>query len=104
MVLTGNQEGTTYTVLKGFLLSYSFNSCMKQLLIILCPWNSNRPRAADIAKDDDRKHIFKARPLDNKVYCFLFPNVVSAFASKKFHTNRYTHSYGICFLLTDSFK
>ncbi|CAG7862481.1 unnamed protein product [Brassica rapa] len=26
-----------------------------------------RPRAADIAKDDDRKHIFKARPLDNKI-------------------------------------
>ncbi|KAG2330516.1 hypothetical protein Bca52824_001696 [Brassica carinata] len=25
-----------------------------------------RPRAADIPKDDDRKHIFKARPLDNK--------------------------------------
>ncbi|KAH0858596.1 hypothetical protein HID58_086857 [Brassica napus] len=26
-----------------------------------------RPRAADIAKDNDRKHIFKARPLDNKI-------------------------------------
>ena len=84
MVLTGNQEGTTYTVLKGFLLSYSFNSCMKQLLIILCPWNSNRPRAADIAKDDDRKHIFKARPLDNKVYCFYFLTLYLLLLQKKF--------------------
>ncbi|KAJ0264824.1 hypothetical protein HA466_0012250 [Hirschfeldia incana] len=27
-----------------------------------------RPRTADRPKDDDRKHIFKARPLDNKIF------------------------------------
>lgn len=43
----------------------------------------------DIPKDDDRNHLFKARPLNNKVYCFRFHVVICL--HQTFHTNRYTH-------------